>query len=194
MCHRYRNMNAVRMLGGLVRFVAGMFVLAVVAATALVAFPDLRQIVTPVETVAPTPGIDVRFTPIAPAGTYRATLTDAELGALVKPYFPHSFVGIVVSEPKPRAESGHVAVTGKAQAFFGQGPFEATATPSASNGHMLVRVDSVVVSGRKMPDAVAYQLQTRLQEALDAAIGTDLWIVTVTAESGTLTLTAVPLP
>lgn len=173
-------------LGALVLVVA-------VGLGAYLAFPALGQLVAPAESAKPVSPPPLR-TVAHPDTSVTATITEAELTDLMQPYFPQSFVGVVISEPRARIAAGRIVIDAKAQAFFGQGPLEAAVTPSTNNGKVIVHVDSVFVSGRTMPDAVSFQLQTRLQEAIDAMLVSRIWVVKLTADSGTLTLDGAPLP
>ncbi len=193
-------MGQMLVLGPLARTFRTAAVLGVVGLAAYIALPSLRELapVSPPEAPkasavrTPAPAVGVVIQPQA-NGTVRVALTDAQLTALAAPYFPQSALGFTVSDPKVNAASGKLVLNAKAQSFLGTGALVATATPTVNDGRLVVRIDSVTLGSMAVPQAVSDQFASQLQAAIDSAIGPRLRVTTVSAESGVLTVSAVPL-
>jgi len=140
---------------------------------------------TATTTVQPTTAATARPVTSEPASL---TLTDADLTRSAQPYFPQSFAGVTVSSPSVRVTPGRILLDAKARSFFGSGPLVATATPYASDGRLLVRVESISLSGMALPDGVRAQVGQQLQAAIDAMAGSKMQVTSVTATTGMLTL------
>lgn len=122
------------------------------------------------------------------------TVSEQDLTRTAAPYFPKTFAGVTVSSPNVRVTTGQIVLTATAQSFFASGPVVATATPYASGGKLLVRIDSATLGGGAVPEVIRTQLTEQLQAAIDAALASHLRVTSVTATQGTLTLTGTALP
>jgi len=121
-------------------------------------------------------------------------VTEQDLTRTAATYFPQTYAGVTVSSPSVRVASGQVVLTATARSFIGSGPLVATATPYASNGKLLIRIESASVAGVGLPDAIRAQLTQQLQAAVDSQVMPHLQVTGVTAQSGTLSLTGTALP
>lgn len=122
------------------------------------------------------------------------SLADQDLTRAAEPYFPRTYAGVTVSSPQVRVVPGQIVLTATARSFLGGGPLTATATPYASDGRLVVRVDSATVGAMTLPDGMRAQIAQQLQAAIDAMTGSRTQITSVTAGQGTLTLKGLALP
>lgn len=127
-------------------------------------------------------------------GDTTLSLTDRDLTRAAEPYFPQTYSGVTVSSPSVRISPGKIVVAATARSFLGTGPLVAIATPSASGGRLVVRVDSVTLSGVTLPDGMRSQIAQQLQEAIDAYTRSRMQVSSVTTGGGILTLKGTALP
>lgn len=161
------------------------------------ALPSLMEMQLPAPFALPTPVTAAQ--PVGPApvrvlGTTTLSLTDRDLTRAAEPYFPRAYSGVTVSSPVVRVTSGRIVLTATARSLIGTGQLVASATPTAADGRLVVRVDSVTVSGLPLPDGMKADVGQQLQTAIDAYTGTRIQVTQVTAGAGIVTLkgTAVP--
>lgn len=143
---------------------------------------------------APQPPAAAIAAPARPAGGTTLSLTDQDLTRAAEPYFPQTYSGVTVSSPSVRVAGDKIVLAATARTFLGTGPLVATATPSASDGRLVVHVDSVTLSGVTLPDGMRAQIAQQLQDAIDAYTGSRMQVSSVTAGGGILTLKGTALP
>lgn len=155
------------------------------------ALPGLGELTIPAPFALPTAVASLQPTATAVAASGRPlslALTEADLTRSAQPYFPQTVAGVSVSAPTVRVSSGRIVLSATARSFIGSGPLVATATPYASDGRLMVRMDSVTLSGMPLPDGLRSQVAEQLQAAIDATTGAKMQVTSVTAAQGTLTL------
>ncbi|MBI2325480.1 MAG: hypothetical protein HYU87_11055 [Chloroflexi bacterium] len=144
--------------------------------------------------LVPRPAAVAQAPPARTVAITTISLSDRDLTRAAEPYFPQTYSGVTVSSPSVRVSSGRIVLTAATRSFFGSGPLVATATPSASDGRFVVRVDSVTLSGMTLPDAMSAQIAQQLQGAIDGYTGPRMQVTSVTTGSGMLTLKGTALP
>lgn len=122
------------------------------------------------------------------------SLSDRDLTAAAQPYFPRTYAGVTVGSPSVRVTSGQIVLSATARSFLGSSSLVARATPYASGGRLMLRVDSATLGGMSLPDATRAQIAQQLQAAIDASTGSRLQVSGVTASAGALTLSGTALP
>ena len=156
------------------------------------ALPGLGDLTIPAPFALPTAmaSLQPAATAITISGrsTVSLALSDADLTRSAQPYFPQTVAGVTVSAPTVRVGSGRIVLNATARSFIGSGPLVATATPYASDGRLMVRMDSVTLSGMPLPDGLRAQVAEQLQAAIDATTGAKMQVSAVTAAQGVLTL------
>lgn len=161
------------------------------------ALPSLLETQMPTPLPVPTGGAPEPTAALgAPArlGDMTFSLTDRDLTRAAEPYFPQTYSGVTVSSPTVRVSSGKIVLAASARSFLGSAPLVATATPSASDGRLVVHVDSATLSGMALPDGMRAQIGQQLQDAIDAYTGSRMRVSSVAAGSGILTLKGTALP
>lgn len=163
------------------------------------ALPALSQLEMPAQLALPTAMATLQPVAgvVARSGTSASasiSLTDADLTRSAQPYFPQTVAGVTVSSPIVRVTSGRIVLNATARSFLGTGPLVATATPSASDGRLIVQVESATLSGMSLPDGMRAQIAQQLQSAIDAHMGSRMHVSQVTTGSGVLTLKGTATP
>jgi hypothetical protein len=120
-------------------------------------------------------------------------VTDADLTAAARPYFPQSYAGFTVTDPAVRLGPA-LTLSAKASSFVLSGDLVASATPYAIDGRLALRLDSATVGGIALPEIARSQLQQQLQNALNASISARLQVTTVSIAPGVATIGGVALP
>lgn len=122
------------------------------------------------------------------------SLSEQDLTRAAAAYFPQTYVGVTVSAPNVRVTGGQLLLTAAARSLLVSGPLVAAATPYASDGKLLVRLDQATISGFAVPDLLRSQLQQQLQSAIDGQVPARLQVTSVTAAQGTLAVSGTALP
>lgn len=163
------------------------------------ALPALSQLEMPARLALPTAMTTPQPAASAAArsgasATASVSLTDADLTRSAQPYFPQTVAGVTLSSPSVRVTAGRVVLSATARSFIGSGPLVAIATPSVSDGRLIVRVDSATLGGIALPETMSAQIAEQLQAAIDAYMGSRMHVSQVTTGSGTLTLKGTTSP
>lgn len=157
--------------------------------------PDPSAPSTPLPTVRQTLAATVPTAPAIQASTAMTlSLTDADLTHAAEPYFPQTYAGMTLSSPRIRVTSGRVVFSATARTFFGNSPFVANAVPSASDGRLILRVESATLGGISLPEGVRNQIAQQLQAAIDGYTSSRVRVSEVTTGSGVLTLKGTAIP
>ena len=162
--------------------------------------PDPLALPTPLsvarQTLAPLASAPaVTAAPAIHASTaMTVALTDRDLTRAAEPYFPQTYAGMTLQSPSVRVTSGRVIFTASARTFFGSSPFVANAVPTASDGRVVLRVESATLAGVSLPESMRAQIAQQLQAAIDAYTSARVRVTEVTTGVGILTLKGTAAP
>ncbi|TMG46114.1 MAG: DUF2993 domain-containing protein [Chloroflexi bacterium] len=178
-----------RLLGALVAILA----LVLITMAALGSFG-------PTETARAVPTPPRAATPSAASASPTAsgdrgitvTLTEDELTQAAQSYSPMTVSGITVTDPRIRLAAGRLTLTATGRAFFVSGPIVVVASPVVTNGTAGARIESATFAGFGLPDSTKQDIVDTFSRTLAANIPAGLRVTTVTVNSGTLVVQAIP--
>ena len=120
------------------------------------------------------------------------TLTEDELTQAAQSYSPMTVSGITVTDPRIRLAAGRLTLTATGRAFFVSGPIVVVASPVVTNGTAGARIESATFAGFGLPDSTKQDIVDTFSRTLAANIPAGLRVTTVTVNSGTLVVQAIP--
>ena len=178
-----------RLLGALVAILA----LVLITMAALGSFgPTETARAVPTSPRAATPSA-VSASPTASGDRgITVTLTEDELTQAAQSYSPMTVGGITVTDPRIRLAAGRLTLTATGRAFFVSGPIVVVASPVVTNGTAGARIESATFAGLGLPDSTKQDIVDTFSRTLAANIPAGLRVTTVTVNSGTLVVQAIP--
>jgi len=126
--------------------------------------------------------------PTATSGAFSITVSDADLTTSAAAGFPQTVNGVTVSDPQVSIQSDRVRLVARAKVLFGTTDFVMTATPTVSNGHLDVRVDSATLAGFSVPSDTKLSIQQTVQATLATYVPASVNVTSVTLAPGALTV------
>jgi len=124
----------------------------------------------------------------ATSAAFTLVMNDADLTAAAANGFPQTVSGVTVSDPKVSVESAGVRLTASAKVFFGSTQFVMTATPTVTDGHVVVRVDTATLAGLTLPDSTKASIADTVQGTIAKLIPTTVRVTSVSFVPGRLTV------
>ena len=126
--------------------------------------------------------------PTATSGAFSITVSDADLTTSAAAGFPQTVNGVTVSDPQVSIQSDRVRLVARAKVLFGTTDFVMTATPTVSDGHLDVRVDSATLAGFSVPSDTKLSIQQTVQATLATYVPASVNVTSVTLAPGALTV------
>lgn len=178
-----------RLLGALVAILA----LVLITMAALGSFgptQTVRGLPTPTRNATRSPA-SASPTPSGDRGI-TVTLTEDDLTKAAQSYTPLTVSGITVTDPRIRLVAGRLTLTATGRAFFVSGPIVVVASPVVTNGTAGARIETATFAGFGLPDSTKQDLADTFARTLAANIPAGVRVITVTVNSGTLVVQAIP--
>jgi uncharacterized protein YpmS len=140
----------------------------------------------PTRAATPAPTSSPRAT--AKSTAFTITVSDADLTQSAAAGFPQTVNGVTVSDPQVSIDSDRVRLVARAKVLFGTTDFVMTATPTVSNGHLDVQINSATLAGFSVPSDTRASIQQTVQATLATYVPASVNVTSVTLAPGTLTV------
>ena len=124
--------------------------------------------------------------------TVTVTLTEQELTKAARDYTPLTVSGITVTDPRIKLEPGKLTLTATGRAFILSGPVVVVASPLVSNGAAAAKIETATFAGIGLSESTKQDVADTFARVLASNIPPGMRVTSVTVNSGSLVVEAVP--
>jgi hypothetical protein len=178
-----------------VRVLAALVLILAAVLIGMAARGEFDPVASPVVRATARPSSATTTTAIPTASrprTITVTLTEQQLTEAARGYMPLTVSGITVTDPNIRLEPGRLTLTATGRAFIVSGPIVVVASPLVSNGAAAAKIESATFAGLNLPDSTKQNVADTFARVLAANIPSGVRVTSLTVNTGTLVVEAVP--